>query len=113
MTPPDCWKQCLPTRLAHSPNDPRELNNELEKEGEGLAAHRGFVPTYQSSKWLAENQAFQVYITEAIRRQYDFRLLRQLEQVRACVRGGGGGEGNSAEARGQDTPLKAYDIHVQ
>lgn len=34
----------------------RELNNALEREGEGLVANRGLVPAETGDKKLSENQ---------------------------------------------------------
>eukprot|EP00967_Tisochrysis_lutea_P085812 scaffold120640_cov16-Tisochrysis_lutea.AAC.1 len=65
----------------HADTTLRGLNNELEKEGEGLVAHRGFVPTYQGSREKCENQVFQIYITEAVRRQYEATMTQRLAQV--------------------------------
>lgn len=61
------------------------LNNELEKEGEGLVASRGFVASYQSNKRLSENQIFLIYITDELRKQYEQRMLRQVEQVSGVI----------------------------
>lgn len=44
-------------------------------------AHRGFIPTYQGSREKCENQVFQIYITESIRRQYEAKMTQRLEQV--------------------------------
>ena len=59
----------------------RGLNGELEKEGEGLAAPRGFIPTFQGSRDKCENQIFQFYTTAAVRKQYDSKMKQKLEQV--------------------------------
>ncbi|KAF5827901.1 Meckelin [Dunaliella salina] len=65
----------------HANTTLRGLNNELDKESEGLVAHRGFVPTYQGSREKCENQVFQIYITEAVRRQYEATMTQRLAQV--------------------------------
>lgn len=59
----------------------RVLNDELEKEGEGLVANRGFITTYQDNKKLNDNQLFLIYLTDAVRKQYEQKMLRQAEQV--------------------------------
>ncbi len=59
----------------------RDLNVALEKEGEGLVGNRGLVTSYPDNKRLNENQLFRVYVTEEIRRQYEAKMLRQVEMV--------------------------------
>lgn len=62
----------------------RELNAELDKEGDGLVASRGLVGGgQQGDKRLSDNQTFLVYVTDEIRRQYENKLLKQAEMVSA------------------------------
>jgi hypothetical protein len=63
----------------------RDLNNELEKEGEGLVANRGFITAIQEDKWLQENQLFLMYIPDPLRKQLEQKMLRQVEQVGSVV----------------------------
>jgi hypothetical protein len=63
---------------------------ELDKEGEGLVPDRGLVTAnVGDNAALNDNQAFLIYLTEAVRAAYNARMLQQLEQVG----GGGGGRG--------------------
>lgn len=68
----------------------RDLNAELLKEEEGLKAARGLVAASTTSKKLADNQLFRVYLKEEQRKAYDQKLLTQVAQVcaaTACGRG--------------------------
>ncbi len=71
--------------LSSLPLSRSELNNELDKEGEGLVANRGLITSYPDNKRLNENQLFIIYVTDEVRRQYDAKMLRQAEQVRGAV----------------------------
>lgn len=77
-------RTCSSIRLPCSTYD-RGLNQELEREGEGIVAHRGLIPTYQGSREKCENQVFQIYITEDVRRQYDAMMTQRLMQVRSIL----------------------------
>ncbi|PNW74089.1 hypothetical protein CHLRE_13g584901v5 [Chlamydomonas reinhardtii] len=64
----------------HSDATLRDLNQELLKEEEGLTAQRGLVSGASNPK-LADNQLFQLYVTDAIRKTYDAKMLQLVQQA--------------------------------
>ncbi|KAG2452271.1 hypothetical protein HYH02_003295 [Chlamydomonas schloesseri] len=64
----------------HSDATLRDLNQELLKEEEGLTAQRGLVSGASNPK-LADNQLFQLYVTDSIRKTYDAKMLQLVQQA--------------------------------
>lgn len=40
---------------------------------------------WQDNKKLSDNQVFLIFVTDTLRKQYEQKMLRQVEQVRACT----------------------------
>ncbi|KAJ9523189.1 hypothetical protein QJQ45_024081 [Haematococcus lacustris] len=95
----------------HSDTTLRQLNTELDKEGEGLVANRGLVTNNQGEPRLNESQLFAVYIPDSLRQQLDQKILRQVEQAAADARQRKGNVSSLIKGTGKpnDSLLKARD----